>query len=126
MQALKKSASLGILHKEYLLSLIHIFPAYLDQSVVVDKLYEPTYYRNKLEKWRGYKKPVHFILSASFFCNDYYTIEELSYTDEGGPVGEIQYTIKPVSYTHLSLAGKRTKNGRVCKNGEASSTCIYC
>lgn len=79
------------------------FPAYLDQSVVVDKLYEPTYYRNKLEKWRGYKKPVHFILSASFFCNDYYTIEELSYTDEGGPVGEIQYNIKLKKYTEATI-----------------------
>ena len=74
------------------------FPAVRDQAVVVDTLFEPSYYRDKLEKWRELKKPVHFICTSALNINDYYTIEDLTYTEQGGPVGEISYNIKLKRY----------------------------
>ena len=70
------------------------FPAVRDQAVVVDQLFTPSYYRDKLEKWRDLQKPVHFVCTSALDINDYYTIEDLSYSEEGGPVGEIAFTIK--------------------------------
>lgn len=70
------------------------FPAVRDQSVVVATLFEPKYYKEKLEKWRDLEKPVHFIAHCALEINNYFTIEELSYSEEGGPVGEIAFSIK--------------------------------
>lgn len=70
------------------------FPVVRDQGVVVDTLFEPKYYKEKLEKWRTLEKPVHFIAYCALEINDYFTIEELSYSEEGGPVGEISFSIK--------------------------------
>ncbi len=70
------------------------FPAVRDQGVVVATLFEPKYYKAKLEKWRTLEKPVHFIAYCALEINDYFTIEELSYSEEGGPVGEIAFSIK--------------------------------
>lgn len=70
------------------------FPAVRDQGVVVATLFEPKYYKEKLEKWRTLEKPVHFIAYCALEINDYFTIEELSYSEEGGPVGEIAFSIK--------------------------------
>ena len=70
------------------------FPAVRDQGVVVDQLFEPSYYRDKLEKWRSLKKPVHFLCTCALDINDYFTIESLTYSEQGGPVGEISFSIK--------------------------------
>lgn len=74
------------------------FPAVRDQAVVVEQLFEPSYYRDKLEKWRELKKPVHFVCTGALDINDYYTIEGLEYTEQGGPVGEISFSIKLKRY----------------------------
>lgn len=70
------------------------FPAIRDQGVAVATLFEPTYYREKLEKWRDAEKPVHFIAYGAWEINDYFTIESLNYTDGEGSVGEISFSIK--------------------------------
>lgn len=70
------------------------FPAVWDQQVVVDTLYPPSYYRNMLEKWRGLGKPVHFVCTCALNINDYFTIEELTFQEVGGPVGELSFTFK--------------------------------
>jgi nucleoid-associated protein YgaU len=70
------------------------FPAVRDQAVVVENLYEPKYYRDKLEEWRRLEKPVHFVCTSALNINQYFTIEDISYTEQGGPVGEISFAIK--------------------------------
>ena len=65
------------------------FPQYRDQAVVVATLYDPKYYYDKLEKWRGLKKPVHFIFTCGFEIDGYYTIEKLDFSEKGGEPGTI-------------------------------------
>lgn len=70
------------------------FPPIRDQGVAVATLYEPSYYKEKLEKWRDSEKPVHFIAFCALAINDYFTIESLTYTEGEGSVGEIAFSIK--------------------------------
>lgn len=79
------------------------FPMYKDQGVVVATLYSPSYYRDKLEKWRTLKKPVHFICTSALAINNYYTIEELKYTETGGAVGEISFDISLKLYREPTI-----------------------
>lgn len=76
------------------ISFSSFFPVVKDQCVVVDTLYEPIWYLNKIEKWRTLKKPVHFILASASDIDNYYTIEDFTYSEEGGAVGEISFSIK--------------------------------
>ncbi|MDO4301637.1 MAG: LysM peptidoglycan-binding domain-containing protein [Clostridia bacterium] len=107
------------------------FPAVRDQAVVVATLYEPSYYKDKLEKWREAEKPVHFIAFSALDINDYFTIESLSYSEEGGPVGELAFSIKLKVYREpkirkidLTPEGKAevTTEGKRVDNSITSTT----
>lgn len=86
------------------------FPAVRDQAVVVDTLYEPSYYRDKLEKWRDIKKPVHFVCWCALKVDSYFTIDSLSFTEEGGPIGELSFSIKLKKYVEPKIRKIEIKN----------------
>lgn len=86
------------------------FPKVRDQAVVVDTLYSPQYYRDKLEKWRELKKPVHFVCCCALKIDDYFTLDSLSFNEEGGAVGEISFSIKLKKYIEPKIRKIEIKN----------------
>jgi len=71
---------------------------------VKGSLQEPMSYVKQLNAWKNSEEPVYFVSTACGIC-DYYTIEGFTYSEEGGDVGTIQYSIELKRYTEL---GART------------------
>lgn len=103
------------------------FPQYREQGVVVATLYDPKYYYDKLEKWRGLKKPVHFIFTCGFEIDGYYTIEKLNYSEKGGEPGTINCDIELKLYRKpttrkIDLSPKSNKAEVTSTSGRVDNT----
>ena len=66
------------------------------------RLRMPMAYVKQLNAWKDGEKPVYFVSTACGICN-YYTIERFDYSESGGDVGTIQYSIELKLYRNVSL-----------------------
>ncbi|MBS4172127.1 LysM peptidoglycan-binding domain-containing protein [Bacillus sp. FJAT-49736] len=84
------------------------FPASNHPYVVTDKLLSPKKYKDYINKWKASKKPIRFIYTGSTFdINILVSIEEFTYKESGGSVGDIEYTISLKKY--VSYAAQKVK-----------------
>lgn len=86
------------------------FPATKFPGIGVSKIKKPLTLVNKINKWKSGKKPVHFIctsLGVDLYC----TIESFTYSESGGDVGTISYSITLKEYREISVRKiKKNKN----------------
>lgn len=64
-------------------------------SVSSEKFFSPSFYFPKIREQREKKQKIRFIfVGSSLEVNDFFTIENFKYSEEGGNVGDIYYSIE--------------------------------
>lgn len=80
--------------KEPTLKIESYFPINQDPYVISKRLLRPIEYIEMLKKWRDSKKPMRLIIGSDVFSLSWAcTIENLTYSESWGAVGDIQYSI---------------------------------
>jgi nucleoid-associated protein YgaU len=77
------------------------FPAGPSQAAQTETVPPPKILAQTVNTWKNSGKPVHFIITGSDI-NIYCTVEDFSWTEEGGDVGTIQYSLKLKEYREVS------------------------
>lgn len=78
------------------------FPATKFPGLQVSKITKPLSLVKKINTWKASKKPVHFIVTAcgvDLYC----TIEDFTYSEEGGDIGTYQYSITLKEYREITV-----------------------
>lgn len=76
-----------------------IFPAQRYPFVTTDYLLEPKAYVDYILKWMGTKRPIRFIFVGSTFdINEAVSIEDFTWREVAGSVGDIQYSLTLQKY----------------------------
>lgn len=78
------------------------FPATKFSGLQVSKITNPLSLVKKINTWKASKKPVHFIVTAcgvDLYC----TIEDFTYSEEGGDIGTYQYSITLKEYREITV-----------------------
>lgn len=78
------------------------FPATKFPGLQVTKITKPLSLVQKINTWKASKKPVHFIVTAcgvDLYC----TIEDFTYSEEGGDPGTYQYSITLKEYREIKI-----------------------
>lgn len=78
------------------------FPATKFPGLQVNRITKPLSLIQKINSWKAGKKPVHFIATAcgvDLYC----TIEDFSYSEEGGDPGTYQYSITLKEYREIKV-----------------------
>lgn len=78
------------------------FPAAKFPGLQVSSITPPLTLIQKINTWKASKKPVHFIATACG-VNIYATIENFTYSEEGGDPGTYQYSISLKEYREISV-----------------------
>lgn len=65
-------------------------------------LQEPMKYIEQLNTWKDSEKPI-YLVSTACGLSDYYTIERLDYSEAGGDVGTISYSLELKLYREVSV-----------------------
>lgn len=78
------------------------FPAKKFPGIKVNKITKPLTLIEKINKWKASKKPVHLIVTACG-VDIYCTIEDFTYSEEGGDPGTYQYSIKLKEYREITV-----------------------
>lgn len=78
------------------------FPAKKFPGIKVDKVTRPLSLVKKINGWKASKNPVHLIVTACG-VNIYCTIEDFTYSEEGGDPGTYQYSIKLKEYREITV-----------------------
>lgn len=78
------------------------FPATKFPGLQVSKITKPLTLVQKINTWKASKKPVHLIVTACG-VDVYATIEEFTYSEEGGDPGTYQYSIKLKEYREITV-----------------------
>lgn len=78
------------------------FPAAKFPGLQVSKITKPLTLIEKINAWKASKKPVHFIATACG-VDIYASIEDFSYSEEGGDPGTYQYSITLKEYREISV-----------------------
>lgn len=78
------------------------FPAAKFPGLQVSKITKPQTLIEKINTWKASKKPVHFIATACG-VDIYASIEDFSYSEEGGDPGTYQYSITLKEYREISV-----------------------
>ncbi len=78
------------------------FPANKFPGIQVRKIIKPLILINKINQWKASNKPVHLIVTACG-VNLYVTIENFTYTEEGGDPGTYQYSITLKEYREITV-----------------------
>lgn len=95
------------------------FPAVSHPFIVAQTLLKPNKYKNYILKWKKSKKPIRFIFTGSTFdINTLASIEDFTWKEVGGAVGDIEYTLtlkKYVSYgpKKIKIKTKSTSKKKV-------------
>ncbi|MFG6368151.1 MAG: LysM peptidoglycan-binding domain-containing protein [Lachnospiraceae bacterium] len=78
------------------------FPVTKFPGLQVSRITKPLSLIQKINSWKAGKKPVHFIVTAcgiDLYC----TIEDFSYSEEGGDPGTYQYNIMLKEYRKITI-----------------------
>lgn len=78
------------------------FPATKFPGLQVSSITKPLTLVLKINEWKASKKPVHLIVTACG-VDLYATIEDFSYSEEGGDPGTYQYSIKLKEYREITV-----------------------
>ena len=78
------------------------FPAAKFPGLQVNKITKPLTLIEKINTWKASKKPVHFIATACG-VDIYASIEDFSYSEEGGDPGTYQYSITLKEYREITI-----------------------
>ena len=78
------------------------FPASVFSGMQVETITEPLTLINKINAWKADKKPIHFIVTGCGI-DLYVTIEEFTYTENGGDPGTYQYSIVLKEYREIAV-----------------------
>lgn len=104
-----------------------IFPAQKSPLVSVNNLKSPKSYVEQIEKLMNSQTPVHLIVSGTG-VTDYCLITDFSYSESGGDVGTLAYSIDFTQYKTVkvrkltkSTAKKATTTSRVSTTSTAKS-----
>lgn len=95
------------------------FPSAKFPGLKVKKLKKPRTLVKKINKWKAGKKPVHFIctsLGVDLYC----TIENFTYSESGGDVGTINYSITLKEYREITVRKVKVKSKK--KKGTVTSS----
>jgi nucleoid-associated protein YgaU len=79
------------------------FPQNMGPYVSSEQLFEPSFYITKIKDWREKRLKVRFIfVGGTIQINDLFTIENFKYSESGGEVGDIYYSIEIKRYKKYS------------------------
>lgn len=78
------------------------FPAAKFPGIQVNSITKPLTLVQKINEWKASKKPVHLIVTACG-VDLFATIEDFSYSEEGGDPGTYQYSIKLKEYREITV-----------------------
>lgn len=78
------------------------FPATKFPGIQVSNITKPLTLVQKINEWKASKKPVHLIVTACG-VDLFATIEDFSYSEEGGDPGTYQYSIKLKEYREITV-----------------------
>ncbi|WP_090089691.1 LysM peptidoglycan-binding domain-containing protein [Clostridium uliginosum] len=96
------------------------FPTNKGPYVSTKKLFKPHVYMNKLKEWRKNIEKIRFIfIGTTFEINDLFSIESIKFTEKGGEVGDIYYSIELKRYRPYYAKKaiiQETQNGVVIDN----------
>lgn len=66
-------------------------------------VFEPSFYKDLIEKWMGTKRPIRFIFVGSTFeINTPASIEQFDWSEQNGTVGDIFFSLKLKEYKFYS------------------------
>ncbi|WP_328802031.1 LysM peptidoglycan-binding domain-containing protein [Paenibacillus sp. LX16] len=66
-------------------------------------VFEPSFYKDLIEKWMGTKRPIRFIFVGSTFeINTPASIEQFDWSEQSGAVGDIFFSLKLKEYKFYS------------------------
>lgn len=84
---------------------------------IVGELRDPFEYIEQIEKWMKEKRPVHFVFAGSTFdINTLVSIEDFTWRETGGAVGDIAYSLKLKKY--VPYGAKRVQMVRREQGGQ--------
>lgn len=86
------------------------FPATPFTGMAVSRLTPPLTLIEQLKAWKASDKPVHFV-ATEFGVDTFCTIESLHYSEEGGDVGTIHYSVKLKEYREITPRQVHTEGG---------------
>lgn len=79
------------------------FPANVEPYVTGQVVYEPMDYIKAIQTARDLEKPIRFLLlGADLDVNTLFGIDDLSYEERAGEVGDIYYTLKLKEWKHYA------------------------
>lgn len=78
------------------------FPATKFPGIQVTSITKPLTLIQKINSWKASRKPVHFIATACG-VDLYATIEDFSYSEEGGDPGTYQYSMTLKEYREITV-----------------------
>ncbi len=85
------------------------FPAAKFPDIQVKKITKPKKLIKKINKWKDSEKPVHLI-SQGCKLDMYATVEDFTYSEEGGDPGTYQYSITLKEYREISARKVKVKD----------------
>ena len=83
------------------ISFSSFFPATPFPGVQFSGLTAPETIKDKITSWKNSDKPCHFLVTGTGL-NMHCTIEDFSYTEQGGDVGTLHYTLVLKEYREVS------------------------
>lgn len=106
--------------KAYTLTLKGFFPMEKGPYVTSKYLLQPSVYIKKMKRWRDTGRPVRLVITGtsidlSWAC----TIEDLSYKEKAGAVGDIEYTISFKEYRWFKL-----KKAEIIQESSSNKTTV--
>lgn len=101
------------------------FPKHKGPYVSSEQLFEPSFYISKIREWIEKGQKIRFIfVGGPLQINDLFTIENFKYSEEGGAVGDIDYSIELKRYR--TFAAKKvtlvTKSNNTSNNNSKNNT----
>lgn len=99
------------------------FPKHRGPYVSSEQLFEPSFYLSKIREWRDKKQKIRFIFVGSpLEVNDLFTIENFKYNEEGGAVGDINYSIELKRYRVIAAKKVTIVQPQVAQVAQAAKT----
>lgn len=103
------------------------FPKHRGPYVSSEHLFEPSFYISLINKWRNEEKPIRVILVGSpLEINGLFSIEDFPYSEKGGEVGDVYYSLELKKYKSyaakkVSIVNKNSTTSNNTKSGVKTS-----